>query len=129
MSACSSTFSALCMFLSRPSFGDVSDAAGIAISNASSAPGLTTASQNVGPATALDSATRVTRTVVVDAVYAWMLDVPAMVTRAVSIASGRAACGAAATRAPTHPASARPVKERNERVCEPSLSPLNSSST
>ena len=31
---------------------------------------LDTASQNAGPATALESATRVTRTVVVDAVYA-----------------------------------------------------------
>ena len=68
MSGCSSTFSALCMFLSRPSFGDVSVAAGIAISNASTAPGFSALSQKSAPAAAGASCARVTRTVVVDAV-------------------------------------------------------------
>src|SRR5215207_10131931 len=45
-----------------------------------------------------------------------MLEVPAIVTRAVSMASGRAACAPPAERAPTHPASARLVR-RAERTC------------
>jgi hypothetical protein len=43
MSLCSVTFNALCMFLSRPSFSDVSVAAGMAISNACTTPGVTRA--------------------------------------------------------------------------------------
>ena len=47
-----STFSALCMFLSSPSFGDVSDAAAMATSNASTPPGFSALSQKSGPAAA-----------------------------------------------------------------------------
>ena len=82
------------MFLSRLAFGDDSDAAGMAISKASSAPGLTTSLQNASPGTAEPTFTRVTRTFVVDAVYSWMFDEPAIVTRAVSTPIGGRACAA-----------------------------------
>src|SRR5215212_9825959 len=45
-----------------------------------------------------------------------MLEVPVIVRRPLSIASARVACAPAAERAPTHPASARPVR-RAERTC------------
>src|SRR5438552_4179632 len=76
------------MFLSRPSFGDDSEAAAMATSNASTAPGLTTSSQKFGPATLPASCTRVTRIAVVDAVYSCTLEVPAIDTRPDETASG-----------------------------------------
>ena len=76
------------MFLSRSPFGDASDAAAMATSNASTAPGLTTSSQNAGPATVPASCTCVTRTAVVDAVYSWTFEVPAIETRPDETARG-----------------------------------------
>jgi hypothetical protein len=73
--------------------GDNRVAAGTATSKDSSAPGLTISSQNASGAIGAASLARVTRTVSVQAVYSWMFDVPAIVTRAVSMARG-AACAA-----------------------------------
>src|SRR5215203_353428 len=88
----SSTLSALCMFLSRPAFGDDRVAAGMAISKPSIAPGFTTSFQNASGGIAGASFTRVTSTFVVEAVYSWMFDEPAIVTRAVSMPIGDRAC-------------------------------------
>jgi hypothetical protein len=55
------------MFLLRPSSRDVSVAAGMTTSKLSSAPGLTTSSQNVSAVTVAASFTPVTRTVSVQA--------------------------------------------------------------
>ena len=70
------------MFLSIPSRGDDNEPAAMATSNDSMAPGLTISSQKFGPKTTPSaSSRRTTRTFVVDAVYSWMLDVPAIETR------------------------------------------------
>src|SRR5688500_17054604 len=105
------------MFLSRPSLGDVSDRAGMAISNASIAPGLRTSSANLEPAALADSFARTIRMAVVDAVYVWIFEVPAIETRPVDRASdaGVASCCAlptvaAAAQNPTVRAHAKRVK-------------------
>ncbi len=51
-------------------------------------PGLRALVHTSWSASAAPSSARVTRTVVVEAVYGWMFDVPLMVMRAASIASG-----------------------------------------
>src|SRR5690606_22912492 len=88
MSGCCCTFSALCMFLSRPLRGDVRLAAGMVTSNAWSAPGLTMASQNEAPRTSGATCARVTRTFDVEAVQSCTFDVPSMVTVAFETVSG-----------------------------------------
>src|SRR5881227_1840057 len=102
------------MFLSRPSFGDDSDVAAMAMSNASTAAGLTTSSQKFGPATLPASCTRVIRIAVVDAVYSCTLEVPAMDTRPDETASGTPAAAplmtAVVAAIVTAPVARRPLR-------------------
>jgi hypothetical protein len=93
------------------------------MSNASSAPGLTMSSQKVGPATPLASFTRVICTVLVDAVNAWMFDVPAIETRPVAIFKGAdAGCARTAPAAAKQTPIATPQPRTVRAECRSDIS-------